>query len=260
MNPIANEPQSAAMPAVSGARFRVPNGWAACGSQAERKVAARPCTRSCGFEASETIPFSGADSIFSGRCGAISGQLQLRNSIILAARQPESRTVSRARVPHLVVRGFRAHTISRRGFNPFKLFAAPFPGDSLSCHQPLAPATETPRSKRSTIRSAISDAGARTNIERLRSSGKESVERLGSNGQLRFEVLSRRDPGDRNASVQKLRRRFATETSPGGLLSQLSSIAADAIRRSARSRRLNSISVMFVSARRRAMNRTVTPI
>jgi hypothetical protein len=36
-----------------------------------------PCTRSCGFEASETIPFPGADSIFSSPCGTISGRLRL---------------------------------------------------------------------------------------------------------------------------------------------------------------------------------------
>jgi hypothetical protein len=40
------------------------------------RSAARPYTRSCGFEASETIPFPGPDSIFSSRCGAISGQLR----------------------------------------------------------------------------------------------------------------------------------------------------------------------------------------
>src|SRR5271168_5588772 len=39
-------------------------------------VILRPCTRSCGFEASETIPIPGADSIFSSRCGAISGRLR----------------------------------------------------------------------------------------------------------------------------------------------------------------------------------------
>jgi hypothetical protein len=38
--------------------------------------AARPNTRCSGLEASETIPFSGPDSIFSSRCGAISGQLR----------------------------------------------------------------------------------------------------------------------------------------------------------------------------------------
>jgi hypothetical protein len=35
------------------------------------------CTTSCRFEASEPIPFPGADSIFSSRCGAISGRLRL---------------------------------------------------------------------------------------------------------------------------------------------------------------------------------------
>jgi hypothetical protein len=35
---------------------------------------ARVWTRYCGFEASEPIPFPGADSIFSSRCGAISGR------------------------------------------------------------------------------------------------------------------------------------------------------------------------------------------
>src|SRR5271170_5608813 len=34
------------------------------------------CTRSCGSEAPEAIPFPGADSIFSSRCGAISGRLR----------------------------------------------------------------------------------------------------------------------------------------------------------------------------------------
>ena len=41
------------------------------------RSAPRTCTRCCGFQASETIPFTGADSIFSSRCGAISGQLRL---------------------------------------------------------------------------------------------------------------------------------------------------------------------------------------
>ena len=38
------------------------------------RSAARPRTRCCRFEASEPIPFPGADSIFSRRCGAISGR------------------------------------------------------------------------------------------------------------------------------------------------------------------------------------------
>jgi hypothetical protein len=46
-----------------------------CGSSAEA-AHGRPRTTSCGFEATETIPFPGADSIFSSRCGAISGRLR----------------------------------------------------------------------------------------------------------------------------------------------------------------------------------------
>jgi len=37
-------------------------------SRSGARSAARPRTRSCGFEASETIPFPGADSIFSSCC------------------------------------------------------------------------------------------------------------------------------------------------------------------------------------------------
>src|SRR5271155_1341471 len=43
------------------------------------RSAARPRTRYSGFEASEAIPFPGADSIFSSRCGAISGQARDRS-------------------------------------------------------------------------------------------------------------------------------------------------------------------------------------
>ena len=45
-------------------------------SRSRARLAARPCTISCGFEVSEPIPFPGADSIFSSRCGAISGRLR----------------------------------------------------------------------------------------------------------------------------------------------------------------------------------------
>jgi hypothetical protein len=48
--------------------------------------AARPRTRSCRFEASEPIPFPGADSIFSSRCGAISGRLLF--AVSLSRRDP----------------------------------------------------------------------------------------------------------------------------------------------------------------------------
>jgi len=45
-------------------------------SRRSARPAARPCTTSCGFEASEKLPFPGPDSIFSSGCGAISGQLR----------------------------------------------------------------------------------------------------------------------------------------------------------------------------------------
>jgi hypothetical protein len=45
-------------------------------SRSGARSAARARTTSCGFEATETIPFPGADSIFSSRCGAISGRLR----------------------------------------------------------------------------------------------------------------------------------------------------------------------------------------
>src|SRR5271170_3046943 len=44
-------------------------------SRSRARSAARPRTTSCGFEAAEAIPFPGADSIFSSRCGAISRRL-----------------------------------------------------------------------------------------------------------------------------------------------------------------------------------------
>src|SRR5271170_936513 len=43
--------------------------------------AALPCTRYSGFEVSEPIPFPGADSMFSSRCGAISRRLRFAVSL-----------------------------------------------------------------------------------------------------------------------------------------------------------------------------------
>jgi hypothetical protein len=45
-------------------------------ARSRARSAVRPRTRSSGFEVSEPIPFPGADSIFSSRCGAISGRLR----------------------------------------------------------------------------------------------------------------------------------------------------------------------------------------
>ena len=49
-----------------------------------------PCTTSCGLEAFEALSFPGADSMFSNRCGAISGRLRLRpGSLALRSRRPK---------------------------------------------------------------------------------------------------------------------------------------------------------------------------
>jgi hypothetical protein len=53
---------------------------------------AGPCTRSSRFEASEPIPFPGADSVFSSGCGAISGRLRL--ALSLSRRDPADRNAS----------------------------------------------------------------------------------------------------------------------------------------------------------------------
>ena len=58
------------------------NGWI---GRRERWVCRAPYTRCCGFEASETLPFPGADSIFSSLCGAISGRLHFAVRRSLAA-------------------------------------------------------------------------------------------------------------------------------------------------------------------------------
>ena len=64
-----------------------------------RRSATRPCTRSSGFEASETLQFPGPDSIFSSRCGAISRQLRFAAS--LSRRDPHDRNASvPVRRPH----------------------------------------------------------------------------------------------------------------------------------------------------------------
>ena len=53
--------------------------------------AVRLWTTSCGFEASEPIPFPGADLIFSSPCGAISGQARDRSGECRGARRPAAR-------------------------------------------------------------------------------------------------------------------------------------------------------------------------
>jgi hypothetical protein len=85
-------------------RVEFDNALAAAGRSA--RSAARPCTRCCGFQASEPIPFPGADSIFSSRCGAISerGRLavsarDLSSGLGLTQKQEKSESATTADPP-----------------------------------------------------------------------------------------------------------------------------------------------------------------
>jgi hypothetical protein len=71
----------------------------------------RARTTSCGLEPSETIPFSGADSILSIRCGAISGRLGLAVSPLA----PQSRRTERPRLKKSTISlgDFRQGGVSR---------------------------------------------------------------------------------------------------------------------------------------------------
>ena len=71
---------------------------------------------------------------------------ELRDFAILAARQPESRTASRAAGYHILwVRVFRDHTISGRGFNLFKPLRRHFRANSVLPSGPLAPRSRRPK-------------------------------------------------------------------------------------------------------------------
>jgi hypothetical protein len=118
--------------------------------------------------------------------------LQLRNFVVVAARQPESRTVSRAPPYHILwVRGCRGHTISRPGFNLFKPLRRHFPATPF-CRQPLAPRSRRPKrlsSKIDRLGDLRRDGGAGTNVEQPRHSGKKFVERLASYRTKRLRTL-----------------------------------------------------------------------
>jgi hypothetical protein len=80
-----------------------------------------------------------------------SATAQRRVLVILAARRTESRAVSGAPVYHILwVRGFRAHTISRPGFNLFKPLRRHFRATPF-CRQPLA---RDPTDRNASVRSA----------------------------------------------------------------------------------------------------------
>jgi len=89
----------------------------------------------------------------------------------IIARQPESRTASRAPVYQILwVRGFRDHTISGRGFNLFKPLRRHFRATPF-CRQVLS--RRDPDDRNASVQK-------RTNIELPRDFGKKFVERLGS--------------------------------------------------------------------------------
>jgi hypothetical protein len=95
----------------------------------------------------------------------------------------ESRTVSRASAYYILwVRGFRDHTISGRGFNLFNLLRRHFRATPFLPSGPLAPRFRRPKrlcSKTDDRPADLRRDGAvRTNIERLRDSGKKFVERV----------------------------------------------------------------------------------
>ena len=129
----------------------------------------RACTISCRSDASETIPFPGADSIFSIGCGAISGGSVARAELPPTETHRNSSTgvahgQPRARVPHLV------------GSRPSKPYHFPAHSifqaiDAISRHS-CCPQRFAPRSRR--------DPAVGTNIEQRRNSGKKFVERLRS--------------------------------------------------------------------------------
>jgi hypothetical protein len=65
--------------------------------QPEPRTSAAPlCSRSCGSEASEPIPFPGANSIISSRCVAISGRLRLAVSHPRRATETQRRSATRS--------------------------------------------------------------------------------------------------------------------------------------------------------------------
>ena len=81
------------------------------------RSAARPCTRCCGFQASELLPFPGADSIFSSRCGAISGRPRLAVSArnLSTGLGPTSEARKKAKAPQPLIRRLAARRDARRG-------------------------------------------------------------------------------------------------------------------------------------------------
>jgi hypothetical protein len=103
-------------------------------------------------------------------------------SFLRLVSRSRARSATRPRTTSCGFAASEAYHVPAR-IQSFQAVAPPFPGDSfLPSASPAAiPATETSRSKRSKIGSAVSaGTAARTNIQPLRRSGKKFVERLGS--------------------------------------------------------------------------------
>ena len=109
--------------------------------------------------------------------------LQLCYFFILAARQPESRTVGRAPEYQILwVRGFRDHTNSGRGFNLSSRCGAISGRLRFAVRRDPSDRDASVQKIDDRLDDLRRDGGMRTNIERRRNFGKKFVERLGSYG------------------------------------------------------------------------------
>ncbi len=114
------------------------NGWI---GPRERWVSRARYTRYCGFEASETLPFPGADLIFSSRCGAISGRLRFAVRPSRAAiPASEARAFGRPVEPARAKSRFLPHFVSFQGFARRKI--------SLSVAAPISCSARPARLRR----------------------------------------------------------------------------------------------------------------
>jgi hypothetical protein len=81
-----------------------------------------------------------------GWTNRIAGSLGVGQLVIVAGRHPEPRGQPRARVPDIVGTRLPSPYHFRARIQSFQAVAAPFPGDSVSCRQPLAPRSRDQRS------------------------------------------------------------------------------------------------------------------
>ena len=109
--------------------------------------------------------------------------------VILTARQPESRTVSRAPVRQILwVRGFRGHTISGRGFNLFKPLRRHFRATPFLPSGPLVPRSR--QGKRLDLARSRRGSGAARRGWRRPSPREFGPARSGDSGRVRSSTRS----------------------------------------------------------------------